>query len=732
MKQPNQKNLGFSLVYRVVFPVGLTVVLFLTAFYLIAIPSLKDHLIASRREMASELVGTVHTLLENYNQRVIDGELTLEEAQERARERIRSLRYGPQDKDYFWINDMTPIMIMHPYRTDLEGKDISDFVDPKQNHLFVAMVDTVKKDDSGFVDYMWQWKDDSTRIVNKQSFVRLFKPWNWIVGTGLYIEDVNEKIRLIIRNLIITFSVILVVIVLLSLYIIWNGSRLLQERIKSEQRYRLLFENSHDAVYIRTYDGVFLDWNKAFEDLFGYSSDEFKTISLSDIYVHLEDLDALINTVNKAGFVQNREIQFKHKEGHIITTLVTSSLQRDEQKGVSYIQGIIRDITELKELEMHLAQAQKMEAVGRLAGGIAHDFNNILTSIYGNAELAQFHASENLQASSAIQDILIASERGSDLTRQLLTFSRKQMVKKSILDINTILKRAESMIKPIIRSNITVEMNTSDSLWLVKGDPSQIEQVILNLVINARDAMEEGGTISIETSNIYYDQPVKDGRETISPGHFVLLSVNDTGSGIPPEYLDKIFEPFFTTKQEGKGTGLGLATIYGVVKHLGGYIVVQSVLDVGTTFRVYFPSTDQMAPATTQVEQKAVSTELGGQEFILIVEDDNAVRTVLINTLHRYGYRVHGIDNAEEAITWLSNQSALPDLVVLDMVMPGMNGITFHDKIRDHYPSLRFLFISGYTEKQILDDILTRNMPFLPKPFGPKVFLQKVRSILNR
>jgi PAS domain S-box-containing protein len=386
--------------------------------------------------------------------------------------------------------------------------------------------------------------------------------------------------------------------------------------------------------------------------------------------------------------------------------------------------------SEKESLQQQLYQSQKMEAVGRLAGGIAHDFNNLLTVINSNSQLGLMELREWDPLREKLDSIQKAGERAANLTRQLLAFSRRQVVEMKVIDLNALLQDLGKMLLRVIGEDIELKILPASNLGRVKADPGQIEQAILNLVVNARDAMPSGGKLTIETANMELDQEYSNSHLGVKPGRYVVLSVNDTGVGMVPEVREHIFEPFFTTKEKGKGTGLGLSTVYGVVKQSGGNIWVYSEPGHGTTFKVYLPQVDE---PLEEARKKVVWEKFpGGSETILVVEDEEEVRKLAVTILKRQGYRILEAAHGGDAFLICEQEKGRIQLLLTDIVMPEMNGPELARRLRYFYPEMRVLFMSGYTDNAILQHgLLDKEMFFLQKPFSVEALVSKVREVLD-
>ena len=501
----------------------------------------------------------------------------------------------------------------------------------------------------------------------------------------------------------------------------------------AEAKYRSIFENAVEGIFQFSLDGKFLAANPATARILGFESAE-ELIACTNIetdhYVDKDSWRELHRMLEDTGEAKNLECEVFRKDGSIIWVVENIRAIRDESGAIAYCEGSFEDITERKVLEEQLRQAVKMEAIGQLAGGIAHDFNNLLIAITGYGELAIKRLTSDDPLRRDIEGIMRAGERAASLTAQLLAFSRKQVLQPRVLNLNSVVSETEGMLRRLIGENIELRTALTPGLGSIRADPGQIEQVIVNLAVNARDAMPLGGTLTIETENICLDGPYRTRRIALEPGLYVALAVSDTGGGIDEQTLRRIFEPFFTTKETGKGTGLGLSTVYGIVKQSGGDILVYSEVGRGTTFRIYLPRLVEDPDENSY--QKAPEATLRGSETILMAEDDEMVRTIAREILESYGYKVLDAAHGDAAILVCALYVDPIDLLVSDVVMPKMSGTELAGRLTEARPELKVLYMSGYTDNAVVHrQVLDNRASFIQKPFTPEAFARKVREVLD-
>jgi len=507
-------------------------------------------------------------------------------------------------------------------------------------------------------------------------------------------------------------------------------------REEAEAKYRTLVEQVAAISYIAELgvEGQWLYVSPQVEMMFGISVDDWLAGSREWMrHVHPED-HAVVEAAEEASKRGERfqaEYRVIRQDGRVIWVNDTAVVVPGSDLH-PLMEGIIVDITERKQFEAQLQQARRMEAVGRLAGGIAHDFNNLLTIIKGYTELALMRAKGLPELKTDIERIEDASERASGLVRQLLAFSRRQVLQPKVLDLNSIVIGLDKLLRRLMDEDIEMLTVADKPVGAIKADPGQIEQVIMNLVVNARDAMPDGGRLIVETSNVDLDAGYARDHATVRPGRYVMLAVSDTGTGMSADTVAHIFEPFYTTKESGRGTGLGLSTVYGIVKQSGGYIWVYSELGRGTSFKVYLPRVDEAVealPAAKRTPQERVKM---GTETILLVEDEPDLRELTRTVLAAKGYTVVEARNAEEAERLAESNGAKIHLLLTDVIMPGISGRELAKRILARQPSMRVLYMSGYTYNVIAQGgTLERGVSFLQKPFTPSALVEKVRDVLD-
>ncbi len=702
---------------------------------------------AGKKETIRELTQSAwSTLLVTYRQEQ-KGELSRDQAQKEAIGLLRSLRYGPEMKDYFWINDLEGRMIMHPYTRQFEGKDLSGYTDSQGIHVFQKFVDVAREKEAGFVQYMWQWKDDPSLKVPKLSYVKLFKPWGWVVGTGIYIKDAQEEIAALTHKLTLISVGILSCIVALSFYGIWQSSktesarRITEDSLRKERDFtRNLIDTAPSFVLLLDSHGKIITSNRFTAEHTGYSNEELQNQDWFQLCVPewaragaREAFTQAAQGRDVGGYI-NPIVSHHGDEAYVEWYSTVLRSPNDEFTGVL---AIGHDVTErLKaneekhKLEEQLHHAQKLEAVGQLAGGVAHDFNNLLTVVMGNIELLREAIPAEREACELVDTIKQAADQAAGVTRSLLTFSRKIPVEKKPVNLNQTVDECIRMLRRIIPSTIDVSYHKdhAEPLW-VNADNVQLQQVLINLAINARDAMPEGGDLEISLSRLK-QLPEDISEEVLDTGRsFVRLEVRDTGMGISPKDMERIFEPFFTTKTWGKGTGLGLSIIHSIVKGHDGHIDVQSQPDHGTSFTVILPRLEMtQKEENTGTLPEAVPVGLG--ETILLAEDHQFIREMLVAGLQSAGYRVFQTADGKTLLDTYQNNYDKIHLVILDLDLPQRSGQECLREIRKRDGKIPVILISGSVDTEF-EGSRNANVHFLRKPFQITEFNAMVSKIIR-
>ena len=501
-----------------------------------------------------------------------------------------------------------------------------------------------------------------------------------------------------------------------------------------EYRSRLvsIVDSSEDAILSKALDGTITSWNKGAERIYGYAPDEVvgKHISLLAPADRHDEITEILQKIAKGDGVEHHESVRLAKDGRHLNVSISVSPLRDASGAIVGASVIARDITAQKRAENQLRQAQKMEAIGRLAGGVAHDFNNILGIINACTEFLRDRIDPSSEPSVYVDNIKKASDRGTSLTRQLLAFSRASTIQPRILDLNERLREISKLLRPLLGDDVEILIVPRSGSAVVEADPGQLDQIVLNLAVNARDAMPRGGKFILETGVVKFDKALAE-QNHVSAGKYVALAVSDTGTGMDEATVSRIFEPFFTTKEANKGTGLGLATVYGIVKQSAGHILVYSEPGQGTTFKIYLPSAEHKIGAGSAAEPEAVRPK-PRKATVLLVEDDEIMRSLTRQALREHGYTVLEADDGKTALALTQSHQDSIDLLLTDVVMRHMSGPELVERLKTSYPSLKVVFMSGYTGELIAErEVLKRGITLLEKPFSRTDLLNTIHAVLG-
>ena len=692
------------------------------------------------KEGLRDIVITAKTVLVHWHEKEKRGELTRAQAQARAISTIESLRYGKELKDYFWINDTHPKMVVHPYRSDLNGKDLTDYADPNGKHPFVEMAKVVAKNKEGYVDYVWQYKDVALRIMPKTSFVTIFEPWDWIIGSGIYLGDVHKEIAQKSQQLML---ICVFIVVLTSLVVIYFTASLIKSTESlhvSERRLRTVLNSATQTAIVSTdVNGLITSFNVGAERILGYTAKEVvdkKTTSLFHDKDEAPDFTAFTKVPGEQGFETKDWTCYRKSGEKIIFNLTVTALRNDDNEIVGYL-GVGRDVTEarvatekMERLEAQLLHSQKMEAIGTLAGGIAHDFNNILFAASGLTQLAIFSIDDKEEAKGYLKEVLAALKRAADLIKQIMTFSRKGEVEWGPLHIETVLGEALKLVRGSIPSTVTINSNLQCPDHYVRADATQMHQIIVNMCTNAYHAIRPNrGTIDInlEVVELTVDEP---SAQELPCGTYAKLTIADSGSGMDEETCARIFEPYFTTKDMGDGTGLGLATVHGIIHRHGGSISVTSEKGKGTTFTIYLPTCVKTEDASNDEERAAKPAE--GSERVLFVDDEALIARFATTALNNLGYDVTAFEDSLQALEEFKENSEAYDVVIVDQMMPNLTGDELAKEILAVNPNVPIILCTGFSDTMTREKALKCGFrDYLQKPIDLKTLAASMRRALE-
>ena len=509
--------------------------------------------------------------------------------------------------------------------------------------------------------------------------------------------------------------------------------RTVEQLGESRARLALIVDSSEDAIIGKDLQGIITHWNRGAEHIYGYTPEEAigKHISTLAPPDHADEIADILAKIAHGESIEHFESVRLTKDGRRLDVSISVSPLRDAQGSIVGASAIARDITAQKRAENQLHQSQKMEAIGRLAGGVAHDFNNILGIISACAEFLRDRMDQAAEPLHYVENIKKATERGSALTRQLLAFSRSTAIQPRVLDLNERLRDVGKLLRPLMGDDVEIMIATKSPSAVVEADPGQLDQIVVNLAVNARDAMPRGGKFILETRSERFDDTFAEQHQSMPAGKYVLLAVSDTGSGMDGATVSHIFEPFFTTKEKGKGTGLGLATVYGIVKQSAGHIMVYSEPGHGTTFKIYLPSADDKIGIESKPEVETISPARHGAT-ILLVEDDETMRGLTRQLLRERGYAIIEADDGKTALEWMETHPQPIDLLLTDVVMRRMSGPELAERLSASHPGLKVIYMSGYTGELMTErEVLKRGITLLERPFTRTALLNTIHDKLG-
>jgi PAS domain S-box-containing protein len=813
----------------------LVTLFFVLMVFGVLLPVMEQELMKSRRGSLIALVDVAFNLISEYDQRVRSGELSREEAQQRFIFRIKSMRF--QDVDYFWVqNDSLPYptMIAHPADPSLDGAVVKGprfdqafamqygtdgkvvTFPNRDKNLLQAAVDVALASGSGFISYDWP-KPTATGLTEesypKQSYVRYFQPWGWIIGTGLYFDDIQAQMATLRWTITMAVAAFLILTAFMTLLVLRNITRPLRALLRysgevargrldalvsgkvsgefqqlkqstesmvlalrrsiqeahdktgqanreaersrqaekalqvSEERFQLVMEATRDGIWDWDVQTGKVYCNPGYHAMLGYAPGEFSMSSKAwSELIHPEDRDRVLH-------VNQECIDGLHDDFKVVYRMRTKDGQwrwimgrgkavaRDERSRGLRMVGSHVDITETKQaeeererLQTQLIQARKMEALGTLAGGVAHDFNNLLQAIGGHTQLMLAQRTADDPDRPRLKTIERAVERGGQLVQRLLLFGRKMEARRRPVNLNQEVQDAFRILERTIPRMISIELHLEENLWTVNADPVQMEQALINLGVNAADAMLDGGLLRIATQNVILDNENLTCCPHVQPGRFVLLSVSDTGCGMAADVLDKIFDPFFTTKETGKGTGLGLASVYGIVQEHGGCIRCDSEPGQGSIFRIFLPALADAGVNTPALTGEALDAPPArGSEAVLVVDDEADLRELTVEALQSFGYATFVAEGGQEALDLYAAEMERIDLVLLDLNMPGMSGRNCLRELLRMNPEVKVLVASGYTVDNQAEQIIQAGaLGFIAKPYRMGELQARVRAVLDQ
>ncbi len=723
----SRRKTGFLMkhFFQIFLPVLVLMIFSFFIIFMIVIPLLEKKYLQNKHDMCRTLVELAISDLYSRQIEVTNGSVSLEEAQERAITRFRYYRFGDDGRDYFWFQGPDSIMIMHPYRPDLEGRKPDNIPGPDGrmiSELYRELYKTAEQPGGGFVEYKWYWKENLDVIKDKVSYVKIFEPWGWLIGTGVYIDDIEKEIDEWIKTFGLIGLFLLFTVSVFTFFLSIRAAHSRQREIdaldqlsENEIKFRSVFTNSPYSIAINSLDkGEYISVNMEFQSFTGITDSELAGKTWFDYNLSPDNIGSDIKgNLKNYGKVYNYESEIHTSSGESKSIMYTAALI--EMKGKEAVISIMVDLTDRKKLEDALRQSQKMDVIGQLTGGIAHDFNNMLAGIMGSAEILKLKVKDNPDLRKHVDFVLKSSDRAADLIKKLLAFARRGIEVSTTIDVHDIIRESVVILERSIDRKIKISIKFNALSSFVNGDPVLLQNVILNLGLNARDAMPYGGEITISTDNIIVDEEFADKREyEINPGKYVAIYVEDTGAGMNSDLLNRVFEPFFTTKPEGKGTGLGLSVVYGTIKEHHGFIDVYSEPGEGTIIKMYIPAAEAGPSGILKSENEPVR----GKGSVLVVDDEDIVRTIAGSLLESLGYECLFAENGLEAIDIYRREMDRIDAVLLDIIMPGISGVETYQKLKEIDEKVKVVFSSGFRRDERVADIIKKGKKrFIQKPY---------------
>ena len=733
-------------------PVFLSIILFILLISFIILPFIKEALLSQKKDAVKKMIESAYSIVDNAYIDFNSGILTEEEAQDKALSIVNDIRYDEGMKNYFWINTIEEnhesLLIVHPYRKDLVGKNVLFLQDPFGVYIFRDMVDLVQEKDEGYVSYHWQYMDDSDRIEPKISFIKHYAPWNWIIGTGLYLDDINREINQITNNIRLYIVIVLAIIVILLIYNSYITIRTEKEKNTAQRRLydsesylHSLFELLPLALFSCDQNWAIRNCNARAGSLLERSSESLPGRTLYSL------IPEIIIVTENTDFqsIRDHEKLFEKQtitvnERQIIANIKVFALQYENYP--EYV-ILIDDVSIQVQKENQLIQAQKMETVGNLVGGIAHDFNNILGGIIGVTSLLlnKCENFESLTEDKLRKDLNLiddAGNRAADMIQQLLSLVRKQDSLFIAEDLNLAIRNVYKICSNSFDKCIDIKSLPYETPAIAMVNSTMITQVLLNLCVNANHAMTimrkdkklSGGTLTLQITKGSMDKDCSQYNPEAAEGDYWCILVRDTGVGIEKENLVKIFEPFFTTKKKGQGTGLGLSMVYNIISQHRGLLDIQSEPGQGTVVKILLPVYQEETP--DDGSDSIVETLPEGRGTVLVIDDDEIIRQLCSDILKSCGYDILEAINGTEGIRVFRENKDCIDLIYLDLILPGKSGAQVLHSVRKMNSSVKILLSSGSKKNKQLKELMTEGADgFLQKPFTAYELSRKIHDLLN-